>query len=797
MPVRSTPRSASSVSHCASWALLMFALTGPVSAQPSSTEHVPPTAPLRLAPEASEEELLLQVDVNAQGLTDTVLVLRSPDGRIAVPVDSLDRWRLRRPDAAPRFHDGAPYYPLDAILGVTYFFDAARQRLAITAPPRAFTDTQYANAEARYPPPTAPQLGGFLNYNLFASRGAGESQYAGLFEAGVFSPYGVLVAGWLAQDNPGTNHGVRLDTTWTSDFPQQLTTLRLGDATSVPGAWGRAVRFGGIQYGTNFATQPGFITFPSIAANGQAALPSTVDVFVNNALVAQRSLPPGPFSITNIPTVNGSGNVQLVVRDLFGREQVISQPFYASVNLLKEGLEDYSYEAGFERNNYGVSSFDYGQAIVSATYSRGLTDQLTGQVHGELMRDLVAGGLTANYLITDVGVVSATAAASGGAGAGVGALGGVGFQRQTGEFSVNAQAQWTDVAFREIGATPDNPLPLRQLSGSLGYQLPALGTASVTYIAEDFRTKPNTHVLSLGYSLSLGRWANLNLSAAKTYGAAGDIAFGATITIPFDTLTLASVNYNGTRSSTQGNSNDTSLTLQRSLPAGEGYGYRLVGHADGNLQASGTWQNNVGTYTLDASRFQGAASGRLSVEGGIGYVGGHPFLSRQISDSFGVVRVADYPGVTVLQDNQAVGHTDADGYAVLPLLRAYDVNRVSIEEHDLPLDAQVDRLKIEAVPYYRSGLLLDFPVRRSHGATLHIRLDDGAPIPSGAIVQVAGRDEDFPVALDGEAYVTGLEQHNRLRATWKGKGCEFDAEFPPSTEPLPDLGTFVCHGVAR
>jgi outer membrane usher protein len=133
----------------------------------------------------------------------------------------------------------------------------------------------------------------------------------------------------------------------------------------------------------------------------------------------------------------------------------------------------------------------------------------------------------------------------------------------------------------------------------------------------------------------------------------------------------------------------------------------------------------------------------------------------------------------------------------LPLLRAYDVNRVSIEERDLPLDAQVDKLKMQAVPYYRSGLLLDFPVRRSHGATLHIRLDDGAPIPSGAIVRIAGRDEDFPVALDGEAYVTGLAQHNRLSATWKGKSCEFDAEFLPSAEPLPNLGTFVCHGVAR
>ncbi len=774
----------------------MLAVTGPISAQPDAIERVPPAVPPLIAPAAREEELLLQVDVNAQGLADTALVLRGADGRMAVPADSLDRWRLRRPDVAPRFSNGAPYYPLDAIPGVTYVYDAAKQRLTITAPPRAFTDTRFANAAERYPAPTAPQLGGFLNYNLFGSHASGESQYAGQFEMGLFSPYGVLVAGLLAQDSAGAKSAVRLDTTWTSDFPQRLTTLRIGDAVNVPGAWGRAVRFGGVQYSTNFATQPGYITFPAIAANGQAALPSTVDVFVNNALVAQRPVPPGPFSITNIPTVNGSGNVRLVVRDLFGREQVISQPFYASVSLLKAGLEDYSYEAGFERNNFGVASFDYGRAVASATYRRGITDELTGEVRGEAARDLAAAGIAANYLITDIGVVSVTAAASGG-GAGTGALGGVGFQRQTGHFSVGAQAQWTSAEFREIGVTPESPLPLRQLSASLGYQFERFGSAGITYVAQDFRTKPNIHVLSLGYSIGLGPWAFLSLSAAKTFGTGGNIALGATVTVPLGDRTLAAASYNGTRSSTQGNTSDTSFTLQRSVPAGEGYGYRIIAHTDGEIQASGTWQNNIGTYTADVSRFQGANAARLSVAGGIGYVGGHAFLSRQITDSFGVVRVADYPDVGVLQDNQPVGRTNADGYAVLPQLRAYDVNRVSIDEHDLPLDAQVDKLKMEAVPYYRSGLLLDFPVRRSHGATLRIRLDDGAPIPSGAIVQVTGRDEDFPVGLDGEAYVTGLEENNRLRATWKGKSCEFDAAFPRSPDPLPSLGTFVCQGVAR
>ena len=52
---------------------------------------------------------------------------------------------------------------------------------------------------------------------------------------------------------------------------------------SAAGAWGRSVRFGGIQFGTNFSTQPTLVTTPLLFAQGEAIVPSTVDVFVNGS----------------------------------------------------------------------------------------------------------------------------------------------------------------------------------------------------------------------------------------------------------------------------------------------------------------------------------------------------------------------------------------------------------------------------------------------------------------------------------------------------------------------------------
>jgi len=136
--------------------------------------------------------------------------------------------------------------------------------------------------------------------------------------------------------------------------------------------------------------------------------------------------------------------------------------------------------------------------------------------------------------------------------------------------------------------------------------------ARVTYVAQDFRIKDSIHLLSVGYSVGVGPWAFLSLSTAKTFGTHGSIALGATVTVPFGERSLAAVSYNGVRQSSQGNSDDTSFTLQRNLPAGEGYGYRVVAHTHNEIQASGIWQNNVGTYEADVSRFQGSTAGRVS-----------------------------------------------------------------------------------------------------------------------------------------------------------------------------------------
>ena len=87
----------------------------------------------------------------------------------------------------------------------------------------------------------------------------------------------------------------------------------------MPGSWAEAVRFGGIQFGTNYGIRPDLVTTPLLAATGTAVVPSTVDVFVNGKAVGSTEVPAGPFIVNQVPALNGSGDVSIVVRNALGQ----------------------------------------------------------------------------------------------------------------------------------------------------------------------------------------------------------------------------------------------------------------------------------------------------------------------------------------------------------------------------------------------------------------------------------------------------------------------------------------------
>lgn len=765
---------------------LLF-LTEPVIAE------IVTTMPLSAAASpAGIQELLLAIHVNQEDLHETAFLLRKNGDLLADAVD-IRHWRLSLPSKPPLSYQGHEYYPLAALTGISYRIDEARQVLLIEVKPEALSPTQLSGSALQFSKPNPSSLGGFINYDIFTQYMLQRFRLDSLVELGAFNGWGVGVSNFLGQDISDKARLIRLDSTWTIDQPDQLTSIRIGDAISSAGAWGRPVRFGGLQWATNFQTQPGFITFPLPSMAGEAALPSTVDVFVNNNLLLSREVQPGPFTINNVPMTTGLRDMRLVVRDMLGREQTISQPYYASPSLLRQNLQEFSYEIGSIRKNFGLNSNDYGRWFAVGTHRRGFSEYFTGELHAELLQNQQNFGLGGVFLSPTLGVFDAAIAGSHSRN-GPGALLSLGFQRQTSWLSFGGHAQFANSQFAQLGLALDRPAPKLLSSLHLGISNNGYGSFSLNHIYQQYRDLGNINLVNVNYNLTLGKDWFLNLSAFSSLSDDNNKGIALTLSHTLGERTSASLT-----AGMQNDSPNTLMQVQQNLPPGSGLGYRVLAGYDGSerLEAGVALQNDVGTYNLDATRFQGQNNFRGSASGGLTIMGGDAFFSRSINSSFAVVQVPDYPNVRVYAENQLVATTNAWGNALVPALRPYQENHIRIEQADLPLDAQIDTLSINAAPYFRSGFLLKFPVRRSRGAIMKIVLDNGQPLPAGGTVQIIGQQEEFPVALQGKAYITGLATDNHLRVLWQKQSCELEVSFPETEEPLPDLGTFTCHGVAQ
>jgi outer membrane usher protein len=752
--------------------------------------HVDPPAGAALPPGFALA--VLDVTVNREQQDEPIIALRDGAGRVFVAAADLARWRLRLPEAAPVLYQAERYYPLAAYNGLVAHVDERAQTLSIEAPPAMFAATQIDATAPPVPVPQRSAVGGFLNYTLLATRADTATTGAGSFELGAFGRWGSATTTAVASTIAGKTDGKRLESTWTYAMPDRLATVRAGDTVNRAGAWGNAVRYGGVQYATDFATQPNLVLTPGQFVAGQATVPSTVDVFVNNALVTQQSVKPGPFDITNIPPITGPGNVTLVVRDELGREQVITRPFYASPVLLRAGLTDFSYDLGLVRENFGIASNDYGPWVASGTYRRGISDRWTGEVRAETQAGLANAGIASDVLIDDFGVFSASAA-GGRNPLGSGSRVSLGFDRQALGLSFNVQGALASPHFRLVGDTESQGVVARQLLASAGYTFGRYGTLSVAYVARSYRDQPSTTIGSLGYSFDLGRWGYVGVSMSRVRAGDRSTQLDATWTLPLGTSTSAALSIDRVRSTAPGADHDErALSIQRDLPLGEGFGYRLRASDQGPRQAEIDYQNRYGTYSAVVAQAQGKTGERVSASGGVGLIGSNVFLSRTINDSFGLVRLPGYPDVRVYSENQEIGRTNAAGELVVPRLLPYQKNTVRIEQGDLPFDAEFDVLARDAVPYARSGVMVEFGLRPARGAVVKITQDDGAPVPAGARVRVEGQEGTFPVALDGDAYLTGLAARTRAVATWLNHECAFEFDYPETGGPQPRLGPFVC-----
>ena len=774
-------------------ALAFFALAL-VGAWPTRVcAQVPVAAKGATEAKALVTEWVVAVTINGVTVTPGAIMLRDATGQFYASTQDLALWRLVIPaKVVPLAGFEGGYFAVTAIPGLSASFSARSGLLAITLAPESFIASRFAFEPPTANAPVRPGFGAYFNYDLSVASAAGTRSFGGLASLVVFSPFGALAHNVLADDSTGRFASTRLSTTFSTDFPSRLESLHIGDAITVPGAWGSALRIGGVQFGTDFATRPGFVTIPLQTVGGQAALPSVVDVFVNNALTTQRDVPAGPFAITEMPVVSGNGLITLVVRDLLGREQVITQTFSSSGSLLRSGLSTSSIEAGYLRKNYAVASNDYGKPVASATFRHGFTDTFTAEAHAEAQAGTANAGLFAAVLLGQAGTLLATAAGST-AGLKVGSLVGLGFEHRGTGLALAAHAERRSAAFTPVGidASALASGPRRTLDVSAGRSMGAAGSLALAYIGRELQNGTRFFVVSGTYSVNVLRHVFVVMTVQRSLLAPRGDQINLSLSTPIGPSTNASASRQSSRGDA-GSRGETFATVQRSPPAGESVGGYVQLSDLGNARAQGIWQASKATVVADAEHQGHQNNVRLGAQGGLGLAGGTLFASRTIADSFAIVQTPAAPNTRVYANNQLVGRTDASGELVIPAIRPYEQNDLALEQLDLGLDTQFKALRLDVVPYRMSGVIVRFPITRWRAATLRVVLADGSPLPVQTRLQIGTSPDRVPVGAEGAVYLAGLEAKSTVTARWGEQSCSFVVMYPAGVDPLPDLGEAQC-----
>jgi outer membrane usher protein len=733
-------------------------------------------------------EAVVELQINDQPAPATLVVRRDADGTMLVRAADLETLRLRTPTRGAVQVNGERYYRLGPEMGAVVALDDATMKAQVTVPAQAFLPTRRVNTTADVPQATRSAPGAFVNYDVSAEQSAGRQQGGAFLELGLFGNQGVLTSTMVANVEPRQRQFARLDTTWTHDFPDRMATLRVGDSFSSPGGWGRSVRFGGVQFGTNFGTQPMLVTTPLLAAQGEAVVPSTVDVFVNGRPVASESVPPGPFSIDHLPVLTGAGQLQVVVTDALGRQQVLTQPYYSGTSLLRPDLAEYSFELGSIREDYGLRSFAYGDMLGVASYRRGITDTLTAGARAEAQANgIYALGADAAWQAGMAGIVNAQVAA-GGDSAGAGFLAGLGIEHSGDRISAFAQTQYASRSFVQSGMADLLYKPRQRTFAGMGFDFGRRGNLQVAYGLQSFYDSATVQTLGLSYSLSMGALGYLGLFASHSIADQQDTSLLLNWTLALGDRRTLSASLQQTSAPNGGFQATTSL--QRDLPAGSGVGYRVSLTSNDEQDAYLAYQSDVGTAEVNYARRNGESGVRVGASGGLAITAAGVIPARSLQQSFAVVQVADYEGLTVFLDNQPVGRTDEQGRVLIPVLRPYERNEISVDPREVPMDGSLSQRAIGVTPAYRSGALVRFPVERAMAATMRLVQSDGSPVPAGAQATVG--TTSFPLGLDGMLYIEGLNDAARMHVTWAGGQCLAEVRRPAGDDPVPDLGDVRC-----
>ncbi|QIT17560.1 fimbrial biogenesis outer membrane usher protein [Acinetobacter pittii] len=780
-----------------------------------SIPEVPNSAHQAFGSDQGYIQLFLNISINSNISKDLISVRQDQDRKLYIRSRDLKALRVKMDEHIP----DNQWVCINDLNGIQFKYLENEQSLNLKVPSNMLTGY---SVDLNGQQVTSPRLlkmkplnAAILNYSLYNIITNDENVFSGTAEGIFNSAIGNFSSGVLYNGSNENSYShekwVRLESKWQYVDPEKIRIYTLGDFISNSPDWGSSVRLAGFQWSSAYSQRGDIVTSALPQFSGSAALPSTLDLYVNQQKIYSGLVPSGPFDIKQLPFISGN-EVTLVTTDATGQQSITKKPYYFSSKILAKGINEFSVDVGVPRYNYGLYSNDYDDAtFASGAIRYGYSNSLTLSGGAEASTDGLSNlgtGFAKNLF--GFGVINADIAASqykdeNGYSALIGLEG-----RITKNISFNTSyrkvfdnyfdlARVSQVRYLKDNQSDDEPKNYLSYSAladeifraGINYNFYAGYGVYLGYNQIKYSDNANK-LVSANLSGSLNKNWGFYTSAYKDYENQKDYG------IYFALRYTPSSRFNAITSI----SNESSKTTYRqeingfSDPQIGAFGWG--GYVERDQDAN---QNNASVYASYRAR-AAYLIGRynrigdndqvaLSATGSLVAAAGRIFAANEIGDGYAVVTNAG-PQSQILNGGVNLGATDKSGRFLIANLRPYMSHHIYLDPSYLPLEWEVSSTNQTAFVGYRQGTLVDFGAHQVISGLVKLVDQNNSPLMPGYTVRINGQQNGM-VGYDGEVFIPNLLKQNKLEVDLLDHGsCQVDFAYKNKQYSAKKLGPYVC-----
>lgn len=679
-----------------------------------------------------------------------------------------------------------PEFCLLTAAGIKSELDSSLQAVKIELPGNYFEAQSLSESPLLMPDKAS--LGGFVNYDLYFEDAQGSREYSALSEIGLFRDYWLLDHAMLAKHVEGgegkRSEMLRLNSTFSIDFPQNYTRLVLGDSTTVMNPFMNSLRFGGLSFGTSYTERPDFIYWNAPTLRGSAALPSKVDLLLNGVSIYQQQVTPGDYVLQTGASIQQGGDAQVVVEDVLGNRTVQTFPLMINNRLLLPELNEYNISLGKLRYNYNIENDDYREFFSNLYFRRGVSHATTLGFNAAYSEEVQNLGLMWTQSAGKIAVLDMYAAGSRSAQED-GYSAGTALTRSWRKVSAGASIAYASHGYRILGYQDSLSVPKYDILAYLNvYDVPRVGSVNANYVQREYYDDAE------GYSVDSKM---LNLGISKSFSSS--LALGLTYFNDFapegDQGVYFSLNYNfdSSRSLYASHSTEDFSRLQfvQNNVAETGLDYTLGAYqreGDVTYQAYGAYGTRFGDLTAQYLQSPDYDSSMLSYRGALVVLGKKAALTRYVDNAFALVQVGDYADVDIYRSLSPMGATRKDGSFFVHNIVPYVTYDISFNQDQLMIDDKIDYSSKRIIALDKRGYALNFPVYQTRLIVARLLDEQGQILARASEVYLnQSKSEFFPVDGEGKVYLYGLKPdvYAVTVKTAGGKSCSAVLTVPAET----------------